>query len=94
MLQTPRTKSEGGPTAAKSNDSIGFYLKTGIAGFALLVGGLGGWAASASLAGAVLAQGTVVVDSNVRKVKRGTNDALRAGQPQWWFARLWWLIAH
>ena len=31
--------------------------------------GIGGWAATANLAGAVLTQGTVVVDSNVKKVQ-------------------------
>jgi len=57
---------------ATASDDIGIYLKAGIAALVLLVGGLGGWAASASLAGAVLAQGTVVVDSNVKKVQHPT----------------------
>ena len=35
----------------------------------LLVGGVGGWAATSSLASAVVTHGTVVVDSNVRKVQ-------------------------
>ena len=36
---------------------------------ALLVGGVGGWAATSSLASAVITSGTVVVDSNVKKVQ-------------------------
>jgi HlyD family secretion protein len=38
----------------------------------MLVGALGGWAATSQIAGAVLAQGTVVVESNVRKVQHPT----------------------
>jgi HlyD family secretion protein len=38
----------------------------------LLVVGLGGWAATTSLSGAVLASGTVVVESNVKKVQHPT----------------------
>ena len=33
----------------------------------LLTAGLGGWAATTELAGAVIASGSVVVDSNVKK---------------------------
>jgi HlyD family secretion protein len=35
----------------------------------LLAGGLGGWAATTELSGAVMASGSVVVDSNVKKVQ-------------------------
>jgi HlyD family secretion protein len=35
----------------------------------VLVGGAGGWAATAQLAGAVIAQGTIVVESDVKKVQ-------------------------
>lgn len=38
----------------------------------LLVVGLGGWSATAKLAGAVLAAGTIVVDSSVKKVQHAT----------------------
>ena len=43
-----------------------------IIGFALLltlVGGIGGWATTSQLAGAVIAPGTLVVESNVKKVQ-------------------------
>src|SRR5262245_43239246 len=69
-LDTPTNQIQlGGRLASSVNDGIGGYLKAGFTAAILLVGGLGGWAASATLAGAILAQGTVVVDSNVRKVQ-------------------------
>jgi membrane fusion protein, type I secretion system len=51
-----------------ANDTRG-HIISGYATAALLVFGLGGWAMNANLAGAVLAPGTVVVDSNVKKVQ-------------------------
>ncbi len=48
---------------------VGRYLLIGGLAAALLVFGLGGWAAFTELAGAVVAGGTVVVDSNVKKVQ-------------------------
>jgi HlyD family secretion protein len=44
----------------------------GVAVFALLGGGLGGWASTTSLAGAVIASGQIAVDSNVKKVQHPT----------------------
>jgi HlyD family secretion protein len=60
-----------------------------IAGCALimvLVGGIGGWAATAQLHGAVIASGTVVVESNVKKVQHPTGGVVgqllvKDGQP-------------
>jgi HlyD family secretion protein len=45
---------------------------TGFALVALLVGGVGGWAATSHLAGAVIAPGTVVVESYIKKVQHPT----------------------
>jgi len=42
----------------------------------LLVGGLGGWAATSEFAGAVVASGTVVVDSSVKKVQHPTGGVV------------------
>ena len=42
---------------------------TGLGITILLVGGLAGWAATAELAGAVIAPGTIVVESSVKKVQ-------------------------
>ena len=58
------------------NDNVRTQLMTGFATVLLLVGGLGGWAATSSLAGAVLAAGTVVVDSNVKKVQHPTGGVV------------------
>lgn len=49
--------------------SIRRHLLGGTVIALLLTGGLGGWAASTELAGAVVASGTIVVDSNVKKVQ-------------------------
>ncbi len=44
----------------------------GFAAMAVLIGGVGGWAATSQLAGAVIAPGTIVVESNVKKVQHPT----------------------
>lgn len=49
--------------------SVRRYVILGFVTLAVLIGGLGGWAATTDLAGAVLAPGTVVVASNVKKVQ-------------------------
>ena len=48
------------------------YLVAGVVLTALLVGGLGGWAATSEISGAVVASGSLVVDSNVKKVQHLT----------------------
>src|SRR5262245_52245437 len=60
------------PVGVLLGDDTGRYLKTGLVATLLLVVGFGGWAATASLAGAVLAPGTIVVDTNVKKVQHPT----------------------
>lgn len=62
------TSSEVKPVS----DNVRYHLWTGIAGFLILVFGLGGWGATAELAGAVIASGTVVVDTNVKKIQHPT----------------------
>src|SRR5262249_25831855 len=41
----------------------------GLSMVAVLIGGVGGWATTTQLAGAVIAPGTIVVESNVKKVQ-------------------------
>src|SRR3981189_885086 len=41
----------------------------GLASTVLLMGGVGGWATTTQLAGAVIAPGTIVVESSVKKVQ-------------------------
>ncbi len=44
----------------------------GFAAFAVLFGGIGVWGATSQLSGAVIASGTLVVESNVKKVQHAT----------------------
>ena len=83
---TMATATGPGPTAASAaaralaiadpSSGIKGYVIIGFAIVTLLVGGLGGWAATAELAGAVVAGGTVVVDSNVKKVQHPTGGVV------------------
>jgi HlyD family secretion protein len=55
-----------------ANDPKGVIRRLNIIGFAtvaVLVGGIGGWAATSELSGAVIAPGSLVVESNVKKVQ-------------------------
>jgi HlyD family secretion protein len=48
----------------------------GLAITVVLIGGVGGWAATAQLAGAVIAPGTIVVETNVKKVQHPTGGVV------------------
>ncbi len=48
----------------------------GLAVIGLLVGGVGGWAVTSELAGAVIAPGTIVVESSVKKVQHPTGGVV------------------
>jgi HlyD family secretion protein len=52
------------------------YLIVGFAAALLLVGGVGGWAATTDISGAVIASGKLVVDSNVKKVQHPTGGVV------------------
>jgi len=56
----------------RGHRAIRRYLLLGAVGLILLVGGVGGWAATAQLAGAVIAPGMLVVESDVKKVQHPT----------------------
>ena len=60
------------PAARRVPDDTRGYIVAGFATVILLAGGLGGWAATTALSGAVIGAGTVVVDSNVKKVQHPT----------------------
>lgn len=49
--------------------SLRNHVRFGLALIVILLGGIGGWAATTDISGAVIAAGTVVVDSNVKKVQ-------------------------
>jgi HlyD family secretion protein len=55
-----------------SRASIRRHLFVGLLIVVLLGGGVGGWAATVKLSGALIAQGSIVVDQNVQKVQHPT----------------------
>jgi HlyD family secretion protein len=59
-------------TPRDEGPSIRRHLVGGAIIALMLTGGLGGWAATTELSGAVIASGSVVVDSNVKKVQHLT----------------------
>jgi HlyD family secretion protein len=59
-----------------AHKSIRRHLLISLVVILLLVGGIGGWAATSEFAGAVIAQGTLVVDSNVKKVQHPTGGVV------------------
>ena len=66
------------PAAApgSSRESIYRHLFAGALIVLLLAGGVGGWAATTQIAGALIAQGSIVVDSNVKKVQHPTGGVV------------------
>jgi membrane fusion protein, type I secretion system len=66
---------EGGPTSSAS-ESIRRHILAGSFLVGALVIGLGGWASTAQISGALIAQGSIVVDSNVKKVQHPTGGVV------------------
>src|SRR5947208_8159588 len=56
--------------------SIRSHLLASVVVALVLVAGLGGWAWTSEFAGAVIAQGQLVVDSNVKKVQHPTGGVV------------------
>src|SRR6201996_7743976 len=52
--------------------SIKRHLLVGLSVVILLAGGLGGWASTAQISGALIAPGSIVVESSVKKVQHPT----------------------
>ena len=65
-----------GATAKGPKHSIRLHLIVGLAVVVILAGGLGGWASTAQISGALIAPGSVVVDSNVKKVQHPTGGVV------------------
>lgn len=74
MLKLPQPPK----TPASPFREVRGYIVFGIVVVATLFGGLGVWAASAELSGAILAVGNVVVDSSVKKVQHPTGGVVGA----------------
>jgi HlyD family secretion protein len=62
--------------AQRTYRSIRRHLFVGAIIFALLVGGVGGWAATTEFASAVIAHGSLVVDSHVKKMQHPTGGVV------------------
>jgi HlyD family secretion protein len=56
--------------------SIRLHLIVGLAVVVILAGGLGGWASTAQISGALIAPGSIVVESNVKKVQHPTGGVV------------------
>jgi HlyD family secretion protein len=56
--------------------SIRLHLIVGLAVVVILAGGLGGWASTAEISGALIAPGQIVVESNVKKVQHPTGGVV------------------
>jgi HlyD family secretion protein len=56
--------------------SIRLHLIVGLAVVLVLAGGLGGWASTAEISGALIAPGSIVVESNVKKVQHPTGGVV------------------
>jgi HlyD family secretion protein len=59
-----------------SRESIRRHIVVGSVIVGVLLFGLGGWASTAEISGALIAQGSVVVDSNVKKVQHPTGGVV------------------
>jgi HlyD family secretion protein len=68
----------GAKGAAKTSvrQSIRFHLILGLTIVLLLAGGLGGWASTVLISGALIAPGQIVVESNVKKVQHPTGGVV------------------
>src|SRR5437879_8235368 len=56
--------------------SIRSHLIVGLSLMLVLAGGFGGWASTVQISGALIAPGSVVVDSNVKKVQHPTGGVV------------------
>src|SRR5260370_39596811 len=56
--------------------SLRLHLIIGLSVVVILAGGLGGWASTAQISGALIAPGAVVVESNVKKVQHPTGGVV------------------
>ena len=65
----PRQRHQGADGAASLKSSIRRNVTLGLVAIGALVGVAGGWSALASLSGAVIAPGRIVVDSDVKQIQ-------------------------
>lgn len=60
----------------QTHDSIQRHMVAGVTVVLMLVGGVGGWAATTELSGALIAPGSIVVDTNIKKVQHPTGGVV------------------
>ncbi len=65
-----------GENTTGAQGSIRRHLMGGLIVVAFLVIGVGGWAGTTELSGALIAQGSIVVDTNVKKVQHPTGGVV------------------
>jgi len=68
--------SPGTAAPGSADESIRRHIIAGSVLVGFLFFGLGGWASTAQISGALIAQGSVVVDSNVKKVQHPTGGVV------------------
>src|SRR5262249_57365568 len=66
------TTTTAGPDPPQTHQSIRWHLAIALVLLLLLVGGIGGLATTTELSGAVISNGQLVVDSEVKKVQHPT----------------------
>jgi HlyD family secretion protein len=71
--ETPITADQA---SASARASIRRHIIAGSALVGVLAFGLGGWASTAEISGALIAQGSLVVDSNIKKVQHPTGGVV------------------
>ena len=59
-----------------TRSSIQRHLIVGMTVVVLLAGGFGGWASTAEISGALIAPGSIVVESSVKKVQHPTGGVV------------------
>src|SRR4051812_44497973 len=68
------------PTPSGMRDPRQMIRRMNVLGLTLVlafVGGIGGWAATSELAGAVIGNGTITVDGNVKKVQHPSGGVVK-----------------
>jgi HlyD family secretion protein len=77
-LETLRRYRSGASVSASNRvqDSIRRYVIAGVLVVVILTGGVGVWAATTEISGALIAPGTIVVESNVKKVQHPTGGVV------------------
>ena len=68
--------NKAGSNKRGAQASIRLHMIVGLSVILLLVGGLGTWASTAQISGALIAPGAIVVDSNVKKVQHPTGGVV------------------